>query len=409
MPLPAASNPFSLLLAGLPTFHSGFSTSILGLRGESDYIIEMLSGLRKGTSLLRSLPTNSLPSLAQIPSYYGSQHRGLATLLDLHDDLDSWPRSKPNTILNVCNQGEKMVIERLGKLHDIKEGGWFISIPLIDQIRYVIDMREKALAISPQACITKDNVSVHVSGNLYCQFTDAERAAYGSKNPVYAVKQAAMASMRAAIGEMELDQILRARAELNTIIREAVQDAASAWGLEIKRYEITEVNPEKNITEAMGRQAAAERERRSVVLEAEGKKRAAELESEGEKIRIINQSEGEKVRITNAAEALKIQLELEAQGESFAIEQKALAQARAIESMASSLNKEAGMGYTAAQMNIARNYIDMYSQIGSQSNTMIFNDKPADINALLAQAKAVMSIDTTAMPKNTSSDAHKIE
>jgi regulator of protease activity HflC (stomatin/prohibitin superfamily) len=133
------------------------------------------------------------------------------------------------------------------------------------------------------------------------------------------------------------------------------------------------------------------------------------LESEGEKIRIINQSEGEKVRITNAAEALKIQLELEAQGESFAIEQKALAQARAIESMASSLNKEAGMGYTAAQMNIARNYIDMYSQIGSQSNTMIFNDKPADINALLAQAKAVMSIDTTAMPKNTSSDAHKIE
>ena len=117
--------------------------------------------------------------------------------------------------------------------------------------------------------------------------------------------------MRAAIGELELDQILHARAHLNTIIRTAVQESATAWGIEIKRYEITEVSPDKFITEAMDKQAAAERDRRKKVLEAEGDKRSAELESEGFKIRMKNESEGSLIKITNEAEARKRQLLLE--------------------------------------------------------------------------------------------------
>jgi hypothetical protein len=140
--------------------------------------------------------------------------------LDLDDDLDTWPRGKANTVLNICPQGEEMVVERLGKLYDVKAGGYFFSVPFIDSIRFVVDMREKALLIMPQAAITKDNVHVKVSGNIYCQFNDSTKAAYGSKNPIYAVKQHAMASMRAAIGEMELDEILHARKKLNVIIRE---------------------------------------------------------------------------------------------------------------------------------------------------------------------------------------------
>lgn len=80
-------------------------------------------------------------------------------------------------------------------------GGWFLTIPYIDTIPYVVDMREKALSISPQSCITKDNVHVYVSGTLYCQFVDAKLAAYGSKNPLYALQQHAQSSMRAAIGK----------------------------------------------------------------------------------------------------------------------------------------------------------------------------------------------------------------
>jgi regulator of protease activity HflC (stomatin/prohibitin superfamily) len=172
-------------------------------------------------------------------------------------------------------------------------------------------MREKALSISPQSAITKDNVSVKVSGNLYCQFVDAERAAYGSKNPLYAVRQHAQSAMRAAIGELELDQILHARAQLNSMIKNVVQDAALAWGIEIKRYEITDISPDKHITEAMDKQAAAERERRKKVLEAEGDKRAAELQSEGTKIRYTNESEGMLVKVRNEALARRAQYELE--------------------------------------------------------------------------------------------------
>jgi regulator of protease activity HflC (stomatin/prohibitin superfamily) len=315
------------------------------------------------------------------------------SMLDLDDDLDAWPRSQQNTVLNICPQGEMMVVERLGKMHSIHTGGYFFAIPFMDQIRFCIDMREKALPIMPQAAITKDNVHVKVSGNIYCQFINAEMAAYGSKNPIYAVKQHAMASMRAAIGEMELDEILHARKKLNTIIKSTVQEAATAWGLEIKRYEITEISPDRFITEAMDKQAAAERDRRKKVLEAEGDKTAKELESQGEKIMMQNISEGEKIRIVNEAVANKERRMMEAEAEALAIQIKAKAQADAIREIAQTLSSTEATD--AAKLNIAQRYIEMYSDIGQKSNTMIFNDRPADINALMAQASAVMNIDKT--------------
>jgi len=251
-------------------------------------------------------------------------------------------------------------------------------------------MREKALQIQPQAAITKDNVSVKVSGNLYCQFVNAEKAAYGSKNPIYAVTQHAQSAMRAAIGELELDQILHARAQLNKMILEAVQVAAEAWGLEIKRYEITDVSPDKHITEAMDKQAAAERERRKQVLEAEGDKRSQELHSEGVKIRLQNESEGDLIKVRNEAEGARVRWILEAEGEAKAIEQRAVAQAAAIRTLANTLSESEEMR-EAAKLFVAKQYIDMYGLMGSKSNTMLFSDKPADINALMAQASMVVN------------------
>ena len=134
-------------------------------------------------------------SIVAIPRRHNS------SFIDFDDEADNWPKARVNTVINVCPQGEQMVVERLGKLSSVKECGWFIGIPLVDTIQYVVDMREKALSIAPQSCITKDNVHVQVSGTLYCQFVDAKLAAYGSKNPIYAVKQHAQSSMRAAIGK----------------------------------------------------------------------------------------------------------------------------------------------------------------------------------------------------------------
>jgi regulator of protease activity HflC (stomatin/prohibitin superfamily) len=145
--------------------------------------------------------------------------------------------------------GQMMITERLGRIHSVRASGYFFSIPLIDKIRFVIDMREKALAIEPQKSITKDNVHVSVSGNVFFRFVDATKAAYGSMDPLYSVDQHAQSAMRAAIGEMELDEILHARVKLNESIRAAISPAADQWGVEIKRYEITEISSDRHITE----------------------------------------------------------------------------------------------------------------------------------------------------------------
>ena len=100
-----------------------------------------------------------------------------------------WPITKTNMGFNIVPQGFKYVVERFGKMNTIEDSGWFLAIPMVDQIAYVIDIRERAIDIPPQSAITRDNVSVEVSGNLFVQFVDPEKAAYGAFNPLYSVTQ----------------------------------------------------------------------------------------------------------------------------------------------------------------------------------------------------------------------------
>lgn len=122
------------------------------------------------------------------PSYYSFDSIGSGDGTGMAE-LSRWPISKTNTILNIVPQGKRYVVERLGKLHAMHDSGYFIGIPFVDQIAYVIDVRERAIDIVPQSAITRDNVSVEVSGNLFVQFIDPEKAAYGARNPLYSVVQ----------------------------------------------------------------------------------------------------------------------------------------------------------------------------------------------------------------------------
>jgi regulator of protease activity HflC (stomatin/prohibitin superfamily) len=305
-----------------------------------------------------------------------------------------WPIVKSNTIFNIVPQGHKYVVERFGKLHSIQDSGWFLAIPVVDKISYVIDVRERALDIPPQAAITRDNVSVEVSGNLFIRFQDPEKAAYGALNPLYSVTQHAQSAMRSAIGEMELDEILHGAADLT--IKGILQEASEPWGLEIRRYEITEVSPDQQIRSAMDKQAAAERARREQVLRAEGGKRRTELESEGVRISLANESEGNLIKVRNEAEATKTKILLEAQGQSEAIRLLAKAQAEALMAIAQELQKPGGED--AARLALARDYVAMYGEMGKQSNTILFNDRPADVSSLMAQAMTAMKA-VSAEPK----------
>jgi len=274
--------------------------------------------------------------------------------------------------------------------------GFFFAIPIVDRIAYVVDMRERAIDIAPQSAITRDNVSVEVSGNLFVKFVDPKLAAYGARNPLYSVMQNAQSAMRSAIGELELDEILHGRARLNTLIKGSLQQAAVAWGMEVRRYEITEITPDEQIRIAMDKQAAAERARREQVLRAEGDKRRAELTSEGVKISLTNESEGMLIKIKNEAIAQKERLLREAEGESEGIRIRAQAQADAIAKIAEQLRKDQGMD--AARLALARDYVNMYGEMGSKSNTILFNERPADFGALIAQASLALN----AVPKGIS-------
>jgi regulator of protease activity HflC (stomatin/prohibitin superfamily) len=222
-------------------------------------------------------------------------------------------------------------------------------------------------------------VSVEVSGNLFVRFMDAKKAAYGALNPLYSVTQHAQSAMRSAIGEMELDEILHGRAKLNSLIKGSLQEASEPWGLEIRRYEITEITPDAQIRIAMDKQAAAERDRRERVLRAEGAKRQAELESEGVRISLTNESEGYKTKVL-----------LEAQAQAEAIRLTADAQAQALRVISTELLKPGGE--EAARLSLAKEYVTMYGEMGKQSNTILFNERPADVSALMAQAMTAMQV-----------------
>jgi len=347
----------------------------------------MLLAIARDSCLLRNATTN-FKNTSKAVQIFRFQ-KAYFQLVSNPGRFERWPLTQTNYIVNVVPQGFKCVVERMGKLHSIENAGFFFAVPLVDRLAYMIDMRERAVEIQPQKCITKDNVSVDVSGNVYIQFVDPEKAAYGSKDPLYAVRQHAQSAMRASIGEMELDDILHARSKLNSMITGSVQEAATHWGLDVKRYEITEITPDKHIADAMDKQAAAERTRRERVLNAEGEKRSRTLESEGIKLQLINESEGRLQQVRNEAVATRERLILEAEGEAIAIKAKAQANAEAIAVIGKALTSEQGM--TAAQIEIAKEYIRMYGQMSKESTTMIFSDKPADMNSLFAQAASVFN------------------
>lgn len=278
-----------------------------------------------------------------------------------------------NSILNVCPQGERMVVERLGSLYKIYEPGLFVSIPCVDSIAFRVDMRERTINYPPQLAITKDNVSVEVSAVVFLQFVDAEKACYGASNPIVAVMELAKSAMRACAGELELDQMFHSRHLINDHVRNVMQNPAANWGVIVTRHEVLDVRTDKRINEAMDRQAAAERIRREKVLQAEGEKEEARLMSEGALIRLENESEGNRIRVEN-----------EARADAEAVRLKAEAESNALQTIADALKSENGK--EAAQLAVARDYIDMYSKMGASSNTIMVSEKAADVNTLMTQA-----------------------
>jgi regulator of protease activity HflC (stomatin/prohibitin superfamily) len=223
--------------------------------------------------------------------------------------------------ITTVRQHERAVIERLGKYKETWEPGLRILAPFIDRIATRVDMREQVLDIAPQPVITKDNVTVTVDAVIYYFVTDAKAVVYEVANFGVAVSKLAQTNIRNVIGEMSLDETLTSREHINSALRETLDEATDSWGVKVTRVEVKEIEPPRDIADAMSKQMKAEREKRATILEAEAYREKQILEAEGDKQNAILVAEGNRQREILTAEGDRQAAILRAEGEAKAIEE----------------------------------------------------------------------------------------
>jgi regulator of protease activity HflC (stomatin/prohibitin superfamily) len=278
----------------------------------------------------------------------------------------------------VVPQQSAFVVERLGRYRATLDAGFHILLPFVDAIRYRHSLKESAVDIPEQICITKDNVQVHVDGVLYLKVMNPERASYGVTDYLFAISQLAQTTLRSEIGKIDLDRTFEERMHINVQIVNELDKATEPWGIKVLRYEIKNITPPVDVLAAMEKQMRAEREKRAVILASEGQRDAA-----------INNAEGEKQQVIKASEAKKQQQINEAEGQASAILAVAEATAEGIRKVAEAINLPGG--FEAVQLRVAEQYIGQFGQLAKESNTLVLPANAADVGSMIALAMNVIA------------------
>ncbi|XP_072778683.1 stomatin-like protein 2, mitochondrial isoform X2 [Taeniopygia guttata] len=273
-------------------------------------------------------------------------------------------------------QQEAWVVERMGKFHRILEPGLNFLIPLLDRIRYVQSLKEIVINVPEQSAVTLDNVTLQIDGVLYLRVMDPYKASYGVEDPEYAVTQLAQTTMRSELGKLSLDRVFRERESLNASIVDAINQASDCWGIRCLRYEIKDIHVPPRVKESMQMQVEAERRKRATVLESEGTRESA-----------INVAEGQKQAQILASEAEKAEQINKAAGEANAMLVKARAKAEAIQLLAAALAQQ--HGNAAASLSVAEQYVNAFSKIAKDSNTVLLPANTGDVTNMVAQALGI--------------------
>lgn len=283
-----------------------------------------------------------------------------------------------SSMVKVVPQRTAIIIERLGKYKSTFTAGFQILIPFVDKIRYRHTLKEQAIDVASQICITKDNIAVEVDGVLYLQVLDPQKASYGIDNYRFASIQIAQTTMRSVIGKLELDRTFEERESINAAIVEAVDKASEPWGVKVTRYEVKNIIPPQSIKDAMEKQMRAEREKRAIIAESEGKRQAKINVADGDKQEFILRSEGEKQKRIN-----------EAAGRASEIEQVANATARGLKAIALAITEENGLN--AVNLRVAEQYLNAFGNLAKENNTLILPTNLADIGTVVATATSVFN------------------
>ncbi len=273
----------------------------------------------------------------------------------------------------VVPQQSAYVVERLGRYSRTLGAGFHILWPFLDSVQYKHSLKETAIDIPEQICITRDNVQVGVDGILYSKVLDPQRASYGISDYRFAITQLAQTALRSEIGKIELDRTFEERTNINSQVVNELDKATEPWGVKVLRYEIKNITPPKDVLAAMEKQMRAEREKRAVILTSEGERDAA-----------INQAEGEKQQVIKASEAKKQQQINEAEGAAAAIMAIAGATAEGLRKVAESTQVPGG--YEAVQLRVAEQYITKFGELAKTSNTLVLPANVSDVGSMLTLA-----------------------
>ena len=277
----------------------------------------------------------------------------------------------------IIPQQSAYVVERLGKFNRTLHAGITYIIPFVDRIAYRHTLKEQAMDIPEQICITRDNVQVGVDGVIFIQVFDPQMASYGIGDYVFAIIQLAQTTMRSEVGKIDLDKTFEERTTINSAIVNAINDASRTWGVKILRYEIKNIRPPENVLNAMEKQMQAEREKRAVILQSEGEKQSA-----------VNVAEGQKQKVVLESEAVRQKQINEATGQAEAIRAIAGATADGLKAVAVAVQAQGGM--EAVQLRVAEKLVEQFGHLAKQGNTLILPANFGDISSLIATAMSVV-------------------
>jgi regulator of protease activity HflC (stomatin/prohibitin superfamily) len=279
--------------------------------------------------------------------------------------------------IRIVPQKQAFIVERLGKYYKTLDAGLHILVPIVDNVAYKHTLKEQAIDVPPQQCITRDNITVEVDGILYLQVMDPAKASYGIGNYLFATTQLAQTTMRSEMGKLELDKSFEERTLVNCSIVEAVDKASDPWGVKVTRYEIKNITPPQTIRDAMEKQMRAEREKRALIAESEGDRQAKINRAEGDKQEAIAKSEGEKMKRINEAEGRSQEILLVAQ-----------AQATGIQRVAAAISDKGGA--EAVNMQLAQQYLGEFGKLAKTNNTMIIPSDLANVAGILKAATTIV-------------------
>ncbi len=281
--------------------------------------------------------------------------------------------------VRIVSAQEVIIVERLGKYKKTLHAGFHLLIPFLEKDAYYHTLKEQAIDVHPQTCITKDNVTVQVDGILYMVVIDPVKASYGIEDYRFGAIQLAQTTMRAVFGTLDLDKTFEERNYINTKIVTALDEVSNRWGVRINRYEIVNISPPKSVMEAMEKEKRAEIHKEAQISLSNGDKESRINRSIGMKEELINKSEGEKQRRIN-----------EAEGKAKEIESLAKATAMGISKIASALNTPGGM--EAMKLRISQNLIYQFLKLARENTELIL---PMDVTDFSKSLEKILGIKKT--------------